>query len=605
MNFKLSRLLPGTLVAAFSVQAAVTVQDPGNVIGTGDSAWSYLILEAEDYDTKLNESEEFGFIRVDHTGTRTSALGNPVLGADTKASKQGALFTQTTFAEHADQVTYNVQFSIPGTYYLYMRFTMFENGGNETHYLNEDSFFVPPDFGLDPQTDWPLSNRGGYTEGCCNLAGYLFFPDENGDRVSKADGGEEGQAFWEGNFHWNELLSSQFLNAEEQGEPVYRFRYEVTEDRVGQPLSFTISYREGGTTIDLFLFATSPSLMTDYTQAQLDELLLGQSSNITVQDPGNVVGSGESAWSYLILEAEDYDTKLNESEEFGFIRVDHTGTRTSALGNPVLGADTTASKQGALFTQTTFAEHADQVTYNVQFSIPGTYYLYMRFTMFENGGNETHYLNEDSFFVPPDFGLDPQTDWPLSNRGGYTEGCCNLAGYLFFPDENGDRVSKADGGEEGQAFWEGNFHWNELLSSQFLNAEEQGEPVYRFRYEVTEDRVGQPLTFTISYREGGTTIDLFLFATSPSLMTDYTQAQLDEILLGTATAVPSLDIRLNGSDVVISWPAALSDFTLRTTGSLTPPGWNNVSAPVVVVGDRNTVTVSAGEAEAYFELFKP
>ena len=86
-----------------------------------------------------------------------------------------------------------MQFARAGTYYLYMRFTMFENGGNLTHYLNEDSFFVPPDFGKDPQTDWPLP-RGGYAEGCCDIAGYLYIKEggPEGTRVNHSGGDEAG-----------------------------------------------------------------------------------------------------------------------------------------------------------------------------------------------------------------------------------------------------------------------------------------------------------------------------------------------------------------------------------------------------------------------------
>jgi len=42
-------------------------------------------------------------------------------------------------------------FSTPGDYYTYMRFTMFENGGNVNTYTSEDSFFLPPDFNKDPE----------------------------------------------------------------------------------------------------------------------------------------------------------------------------------------------------------------------------------------------------------------------------------------------------------------------------------------------------------------------------------------------------------------------------------------------------------------------
>ncbi len=594
-----------------SAHAAVTVQDAGNVVGTGDKAWSYLVLEGEDYDSKSNEAADVGFARVDASAAVKSFLGNSVLGSDTKASKKGALWTQTVFSQHVDKVTYQVQFAKAGTYYLYMRFTMFENGGNEANYLNEDSFFVPPDFGKDPQTDWPLSDRGGYAEGCCD-GGFLTIK-EAGEPVNHSAGDEAGRAFWEGNFHWNELLSSQFLNPETQGEPRFRFKYEVTESQVGKPLDFTISYREGGVTIDLFLFSTNPNLMDEYSQAQLDQLLLTPpvTQQVTVQDAGNVVGTGDKAWSYLVLEGEDYDSKLNEAADAGFARVDASGAIKSFLGNSVLGNDTTASKKGALFTQSG-AAHSDKVTYQLQFAKPGTYYLYMRFTMFESGVGETAYLNEDSFFVPPDFGKDPQTDWPLTDpangrTGGYTEGCCDGAGWLFIP-EPGDptRVSHSAGDEAGRAFWEGNFHWNQLLSSQFLNPELSGEPGVPYKYVITDSQLGQPLNFTISYRESGVTVDLFLFSTNPNLMAEYTQAQLDQLLLSAPPAAgPKIGVSLTGKNALLSWPTSAAGYVLESADTLSPAGWVVVTTAAVVVGDQNTVTVDAANGTKFYRLRKP
>jgi len=608
MKKSFSSLLAGGIAGLFGIlpaQAAVTIQDPGNVVGTGANAWSYLILEGEDYESETDPAAGAGFTRVNNSGAVTSSQGNPVLGANTTASKKGALWTQTAFAQHSDKVTYKVQFSKPGTYYLYMRFTMFENGGNPASYLNEDSFFVPPDFGKDPQTDWPLSDRGGYAEGCCDAAGYLFIR-EGDTRVNRSQGDEAGRAYWEGNFHWNELLSSQFLNPETQGEPRVHFKYEVTAAQVGKPLDFTVSYREGGTTIDLFLFSTSPDLMSQYTQERLDQLLLKPAvSDVTVQDPSNTVGTGASAWSYLVLEGEDYDAETDPAAGVGFTRVDSSGTVTNSLGNPVLGANTTASKKGALWTQTIFAQHIDKVTYKVQFSKPGTYYLYMRFTMFENGGNPAHYLNEDSFFVPPDFGKDPQTDWPLSDRGGYAEGCCDAAGYLFIR-EGDTRVNRSQGDEAGRAYWEGNFHWNELLSSQFLNPETQGEPRVHFKYEVTAAQVGKPLDFTVSYREGGTTIDLFLFSTNPKLLSQYTQEQLNQLLLSSASSAnPKLAVTRAGSNAVLSWPTSAPGFVLESTSTLAPANWTVVTPAPVVNAAQNSVTVTPASGTRFYRLRKP
>jgi hypothetical protein len=370
-------------------------------------------------------------------------------------------------------------------------------------------------------------------------------------------------------------------------------------------MEWTISYREGGLAVDLFLFSTHSNLIDAYTPAQLDELLLAApvTPEVTIQDPGDVVGTGDQAWSYLILEGEDYDTKLGEVPEAGFARVDASGAVTSFLGKPILGSDTTASGKGALWTQTTFAAHSDKVTYRLQFNQAGTYYLYMRFTMFENGGNLTHYLNEDSFFLPPDFNKDPQTDWPLSELGGYTEGCCDF-GFLTFK-ENGVPVSHSAGEEEGQAYWEGNFHWNELYTSQFLDPEAGGEPAARHKYVVTADQVGKPMDWTLSYREGGLAVDLFLFSTHTNLIEAYSQAELDQLLLGPTTAAPRLSVSLVGNTVTVAWPVAATGFVLETTSPLQPVSWSPVATAAVVNGSENTVSIEVTEQQRYYRLKKP
>ena len=334
---------------------------------------------------------------------------------------------------------------------------------------------------------------------------------------------------------------------------------------------------------------------------------------VTVQDPGNVVGTGDKAWSYLVMEGEDYDSETDATPGIGFTRVNDSGAITNFLGKPVLAKDTTASKKGALFTQTTFGQHVDKVTYQVQFAKPGTYYLYMRFTMFENGVNEGAYLNEDSFFVPPDFDKDPQTEWPLldpasGRNGGYTEGCCDSAGYLFIPEKGGGgtRVSYSGGDEAGRAFWEGNFHWNDLWSSQFLNSETQGEPRVRHKYVVTASQVGKPLKFTISYREGGTTVDLWLFSTNPDLMDQYTQDELDQILLKQSPSPsPKLAVSRTGNQALVSWPTSATGFVLESTSTLSPSNWTLVTTPSVVSGEQNSVTVDAGSGSRFYRLRKP
>ncbi len=600
------RLFLGALLASaavFPVAAQTTFQRPGDVVGTGTNTWSYLILEGEDYDpaTKQNADPLAGFTKVYGDAARTNSLGNPVLGTNTTASKGGALFGQTAFGQYVDKITYHVQFATPGTYYLYMRFTMFENAAN-ANYLSEDSYFVPPDFGKDPQTDWPLSDRGGYCEGGLGTSGFLWIlePCTGGARTNHSGNDGLNQAYyWEGNFHWNQCISSQFLNPETQGVPNYPFQYVVTPEMVGVPLDFTIGYREGGVTPDLFLFSTHTNLMDQYSQTALDELLINK---VSVQDPADVVGTGQDAWSYLVMEAENYEYETNTTTGIGFTTVHAGDGLTNSLGNPVLAANTTASQGGALFGRTAFGQYADKITYQVQFATPGTYYLYMRFTMFENAAN-ANYLSEDSFFVPPDFGKDPQTDWPLSDRGGYCEGGLSTSGFLWIiePGTGGARTNHSGNDGLSQAYyWEGNFHWNQCISSQFLNPDTQGVPNYPFNYTVTPAMVGKKLNFTIGYREGGVTPDLFLFSTHTNMMEYYTQEELDQLF-----AVPKLKIARAGVSAVLSWPATATGagFILETTDSLTSPNWTLIPCPGPDVSNgRNSVTVDFATGNGYYRL---
>ena len=201
-------------------------------------------------------------------GAIVSFLGNPILSTNTAASKKGALYIQPA-AKHGDKVTYQMQFAKAGTYYMYMRFTMFESGTGDTHYLNEDSFFLPPDFGKDPQTDWPLSDaggqNGGYTEGCCDAAGFLYIPEKGGGDVRLTI--RENKIIGEGKFHWTDLISSQFLNPDTQGEPRVRHKFVVTDSQVGKPLTWTISNREPGAAIRTFgCLAPIPTRWHEYSQ---------------------------------------------------------------------------------------------------------------------------------------------------------------------------------------------------------------------------------------------------------------------------------------------------------------------------------------------------
>src|ERR1051326_4932778 len=107
-----------------AAEAQVSVQVPSNVVETGTNAWHYLVMEGESYvDASKVADASTSFTKVYNDAALTSFYGGPILATNTSASMQGALYTQTTFGPWGDKVTYQVSFSTPGDYYLYMRFT--------------------------------------------------------------------------------------------------------------------------------------------------------------------------------------------------------------------------------------------------------------------------------------------------------------------------------------------------------------------------------------------------------------------------------------------------------------------------------------------------
>ena len=65
---------------------------------------------------------------------------------------------------------------------------------------------------------------------------------------------------------------------------------------------------------------------------------------------------------------------------------------------------------------------------------------------------------------------------------------------------------------------------------------------------------------------------------------------------------PILDIRLSFPNVILSWPAPSTGFVLEQSSTVSSPVWTPVGATVVVVGDRNTVTLRASATARFFRL---
>src|SRR5690349_7010860 len=72
----------------------------------------------------------------------------------------------------------------------------------------------------------------------------------------------------------------------------------------------------------------------------------------SVQRQCNTIGTGSNAWSYLVMEGESYiDSSKTADPSIGFVKVYNDGAITSFYGGPILDTNTTASMQGAVFTQ--------------------------------------------------------------------------------------------------------------------------------------------------------------------------------------------------------------------------------------------------------------
>jgi hypothetical protein len=70
----------------------------------------------------------------------------------------------------------------------------------------------------------------------------------------------------------------------------------------------------------------------------------------------------------------------------------------------------------------------------------------------------------------------------------------------------------------------------------------------------------------------------------------------------TTVTVPVLDILVSFPNVILSWPAPSTGFVLEQSPTLIVPTWTAVAATVVVVSDRNTVTLPATATTRRFRL---
>ncbi len=269
---------------------AVTVQDgEDNILPDGSA---FLWVEAESF-VEGADDPTTGFIHVDkfnpiQTATMTGDPpvevvkgGLDVLPADTNASGGAGVFM--TLENVGATATWQVQFAIPATYYLYLHWSVYNRDAN-TNYGNEDSFYVPPAFNLNSRSDWigfeGVDQFGDPKTGDSDRDGYIDgFPVIAQNYVSEGvveAHNSTDEDFYDGQFHWYWIYKADdmdennaFVSFDGHG-----IRYDVTEEDLGTVLDFQITSREPYGAIDGLLFSTSPELLYEYSQEQLDEFFL-------------------------------------------------------------------------------------------------------------------------------------------------------------------------------------------------------------------------------------------------------------------------------------------------------------------------------------------
>lgn len=279
---------------------AVTVQSVDNVLPDG-SAFLWVegesaIIDPDSGFVRVSADDPIQTIAETADGDEVILGGQDVLPEDTNASNGGALFFQLGAG---GTTNWQVEFAIPATYYLYTHWSVY-NRDNNSNYGNEDSFYVPPAFNLNARDDWigyegvdvatgePKtgdSDRDGYIDG---------FPTFAQNWVSEGvveSHNSTDEEFFEGQFHWYWLEKANDMNEDNAFVSFdgHAIQYDVSEEDVGNVLDFQIGYREPYGVIDGFLFSTSPTLLEDFSQEQMDEFFLAAEGQELV---GDFDGSG-------------------------------------------------------------------------------------------------------------------------------------------------------------------------------------------------------------------------------------------------------------------------------------------------------------------------
>ncbi len=309
-----------------------------------------------------------------------------------------------------------------------------------------------------------------------------------------------------------------------------------------------------------------PKFLSSVLTVSAVAALVSSSSAVTVQTAGNVFNGR----SYLYVEAEDYAMLGDDPDDNGFKIVSKESPIVSSQGVDILPATSNVSGT-ALLDDIGGGQLSDTALYEVQFSTAGTYQFYTRHSIYDSNGNDS-IRDEDSLFVSPAFNLNSSSDWdgfvglefndaigeipeiggPLDPFGfEESTGDSNKEGWFAIYDwgikSGGELIfdQTVSGGN-----WEGQFHWynRPAYIAATSSGGYQDEYGFKTQFEVSEEQVGQTLTFEISTREAYGVFDGFLFIQDDdlNLLDEYTQEDVDAILLDVGTPIPG-DFDKNGA----------------------------------------------------------
>jgi hypothetical protein len=125
-------------------------------------------------------------------------------------------------------------------------------------------------------------------------------------------------------------------------------------------------------------------------------------------------------------------------------------------------------------------------------------------------------------------------------------------------------------------------------------------------YSITLQNGSQPLLFYESYLQGAAPNGQFLpsaqIANYNGLVTGASSPDFFPDINFEYLLIPQLSIVNQGSNVIVSWHASATTFSLQQTLSLIPANWISVTNLIDTTNNVNSVTLLATNGSAFFQL---